>query len=456
MQAAPPPSLTPMRPEDLIVSPDPSQPRTPDQRMEGFRRMLTDLTFSLGSGLAAASANPRGRSLRTTAGIGQILQVPKFLQDQAEAKRVAEEARRQSAATALSGIMNQQSEIANRAATLKETQRLRTIEEQKAETEKQNIITDNAREADKATLEKNSYAPIGKEVPTKDGIFQLYAPKYWDGQDTSKLVKYKVGDTPDKVDTSQTPFEAWRKENPTAPMSEWFKLNKTEKESDRYNELFAKEQNGTATPAERVELKGLREQKTLTTTTRLEGQAANADVASGRKEVVNAYNDYKDAAQRLKTMTSAAQEAATSKNPGASDMVLLSNHIGMTFGAVKGAKTGRDLIEAHLAAKSLPESLALVAQKVLKGDQLSPEQRSEFLRLGQERLAVVKQSYADAKEVWQYTPPGDKGDIGLESTPHAPAPSPNGTITMTGPDGKIWNVPAGNFGVFEKNGYKRK
>jgi hypothetical protein len=81
----PPPDPVPLPPEDFIVSPDPNNPRTPDQRMEGFRRMLTNFTFDLGSGLSAASANPRGRTLRTEAGMGAILQMPKNLQDQQQA-----------------------------------------------------------------------------------------------------------------------------------------------------------------------------------------------------------------------------------------------------------------------------------------------------------------------------------------------------------------------------------
>lgn len=83
---------TMMRPEDLIVSPNPSQPRSRDQRMEGIRRLLTDFTFTLGSGMSAASQNPRGRAQRTMAGQGAILQVPEFLQRKQDALRASQEA----------------------------------------------------------------------------------------------------------------------------------------------------------------------------------------------------------------------------------------------------------------------------------------------------------------------------------------------------------------------------
>lgn len=91
-----PEAPTMMRPEDLIVSPDPSKPRTAEQRQEGIRRMLTDFTFSLGTGLSAASANPRGRAQRTQAGVGATLQVPEFLRRAQEAEKVQEEQRKRS------------------------------------------------------------------------------------------------------------------------------------------------------------------------------------------------------------------------------------------------------------------------------------------------------------------------------------------------------------------------
>lgn len=56
--------------------------------MEGFRRLLTNFTYSLGSGLTAANQSPRGRAQRTGAGMGAVLQVPEVLrraQEQAAA-----------------------------------------------------------------------------------------------------------------------------------------------------------------------------------------------------------------------------------------------------------------------------------------------------------------------------------------------------------------------------------
>jgi hypothetical protein len=185
----------PMRPEDLIVSPDPSQPHPANQRMEGIRRMLTDFTFSLGSGLTAASQNPRGRAQRTMAGQGAILQVPKKLQDQIDAKKVAEEQRKQMAATAMSNILNQQSEIQNRARTLAETTRLRQIQEKTAADNAANIAADNAREDAAANNPKiENYAP-GSLIITRDSKGNEISRETVPVKDTASNVSL----TPDKV-----------------------------------------------------------------------------------------------------------------------------------------------------------------------------------------------------------------------------------------------------------------
>jgi hypothetical protein len=74
-------------------------------------------------------------------------------------------------------------------------------------------------------------------------------------------------------------------------------------------------------------------------------------------------------------------------------MVLLSNHIFMTFGSVKGARIGTELIKAHLEARSIPERLAVIASRVLSGGQLSSEQRREFIALAEERVGERQRIY---------------------------------------------------------------
>lgn len=91
-------------------------------------------------------------------------------------------------------------------------------------------------------------------------------------------------------------------------------------------------------------------------------------------------------------------ESGKSSAPGADDMVLLSNHIAMTFGTVKGARTGKDLIEAHLRARSLPDNLAVMYSRLANGEQLTPGQRREFVELASRRVNELKQSRMDFDE----------------------------------------------------------
>jgi hypothetical protein len=88
-------------------------------------------------------------------------------------------------------------------------------------------------------------------------------------------------------------------------------------------------------------------------------------------------------------------------------MVLLSNHIAMTFGDVKGARTGQQLIEAHLNARSMPDKMEMIAKRILKGEQLTPEQRQGFIAAAKDRVAELEASYDQAKLANQYVPPGE-------------------------------------------------
>lgn len=118
--------------------------------------------------------------------------------------------------------------------------------------------------------------------------------------------------------------------------------------------------------------------------------SGNANARAGTAATVDLVN-----AQRLlKGMqdTYARISSGKSQAIGADDMALLSSHIAMTFGTVKGARTGKDLIEAHLNARSLPDALSVLAQKVLNGGQLSAGQRQEFVELAKRRVDEMTQS----------------------------------------------------------------
>jgi hypothetical protein len=113
------------------------------------------------------------------------------------------------------------------------------------------------------------------------------------------------------------------------------------------------------------------------------------------KEISTAYGAVQDAQTRYNKMK--ADIAAIARNPqnaGSYDIDLLFNHLAMTAGAVKGTRSGRDIIEEHLRARSMPEWWNVMAEKVLRGDQLSPAQRENFLHLASTTLGEARRKHA--------------------------------------------------------------
>lgn len=128
--------------------------------------------------------------------------------------------------------------------------------------------------------------------------------------------------------------------------------------------------------------------------------AANPLVRKGMEAFIPAY----DADMRLKQMTQQSEDKT-----GASDMALLFNHIAMTGGNVKGMRLGEHITTAHAQARGIPEELAVLYNKVVSGQQLSQNQRDNFLRLGIEvRNSTWQRSAAEARAFGvQGAPEGD-------------------------------------------------
>ena len=115
--------------------------------------------------------------------------------------------------------------------------------------------------------------------------------------------------------------------------------------------------------------------------------------------VTKAFQDVQDASQRLQTMQNDLKEIAANPNGniGSADMDLLSQHIALTFGTVKNARGGEQLIQAHIKARSLPEDLQVAYSQLAHGGQLSPQQRQNFVNLAQQRLKAYQDRYAAAQ-----------------------------------------------------------
>jgi hypothetical protein len=67
---------------------------------------------------------------------------------------------------------------------------------------------------------------------------------------------------------------------------------------------------------------------------------------------------------------------------GAFDMDMLSQHVALTFGAIKGGMRSKQMIDEHKNAVAWLERIQRGYQSGVRGSQLSPQQRSNFLKLG--------------------------------------------------------------------------
>lgn len=216
-------------------------------------------------------------------------------------------------------------------------------------------------------------------------------------------------------------------------------------EDEKINQLKIKVDKGTATADDKKELSSRMATKLAGVNQSNANMTVRQATAADRKEVTTKYNDLAAARALLRSMNDAITRinSGKSKAIGADDMILLSNHIAMTMGQVKGARTGQQLIDAHKQARDLPSELQTIVDGWTKGSQLSAGQREEFVHAAQDRLNGYQSDYGDAKSVYQWAPPGDKE--GIPSSAPTPPPGGNtgtGSIQMRAPDGTTQSVPS--------------
>jgi hypothetical protein len=121
--------------------------------------------------------------------------------------------------------------------------------------------------------------------------------------------------------------------------------------------------------------------------------------AGERSKLTVAFQGISDAQSRYNRMADDLAEITKHPdNTGSFDVDLLSQHIALTFGTVKGVRTGKDLIEKHLEARDLPADLEVMAKRVISGDQLSPAQRTNFIHLADVTLKNKQREYGELKQ----------------------------------------------------------
>jgi len=122
---------------------------------------------------------------------------------------------------------------------------------------------------------------------------------------------------------------------------------------------------------------------------------------SFQKDVVNKAYDTEKAYQMSQQALSEYQDAAKQGKTlptGAQSMLLLSQHLGTTFGNVKGSRITKDMIQEHLGARGISDDAQTAIQRVVNGDQLSPAQWKAFTDLiSQSRSATWNNAVSNAK-----------------------------------------------------------
>lgn len=81
---------------------------------------------------------------------------------------------------------------------------------------------------------------------------------------------------------------------------------------------------------------------------------------------------------------------------GPESMQFVANHIAVTFGSVKGARIGRDIIEQHVKARDLDQATEAMAQRVLSGGIITYQQAQQMLETAKINRKQAWQQARDA------------------------------------------------------------
>lgn len=171
----------------------------------------------------------------------------------------------------------------------------------------------------------------------------------------------------------------------------------------------------------------------------------NSDLASARNmdRLENAQQQILDEAQKR------GQKGPMGGGPylnGPESMQFVSNHIAMTFGGVKGARVGRDLIEAHIKARDLDQATEAAAQRVLAGGVITFQQAQQMMGTSKINRA---QMWNQAKQAAQQY--GVPDAVKLPSDLAGEQGPPQG---VTVPKGWSWTQQDGQWGITDGKNFR--
>jgi hypothetical protein len=137
-----------------------------------------------------------------------------------------------------------------------------------------------------------------------------------------------------------------------------------------------------------------------------------------------------------------AAKAAGKRLPtGAKSMLLLAQHIQNTFGMGKGARQTTHMIEQHLGARGVTDSMTVAFNKFLNGDELSEGQWNDFHELiSQSRDAAWKEVIGSGDAIGRplekaYIPADMIKKYAKPKPPAAPAAAPGAAPAAAAPGG---------------------
>jgi hypothetical protein len=166
--------------------------------------------------------------------------------------------------------------------------------------------------------------------------------------------------------------------NPGKPLPAQYQLpaNATRGDYDRIDKALQAVEGAQGTAAQRATANALREQGMQQTKTRAEEARQQKAIDTINKEYVTPADSIERSYQMFQDAYNAILRGDA--KTGAEDMLLLSQHLGTTFGQVKGSRMNKDLIQEHKDAIGMQDRIERFGNMLSTGQQLSPAQRKEF------------------------------------------------------------------------------
>lgn len=164
-----------------------------------------------------------------------------------------------------------------------------------------------------------------------------------------------------------------------------------------------------------------------------------ADYNTAKKEVSKADDDYDAATNRMKVMDKNIEEAKAGDQQAM--ISLLTNHIGMTLGAQKGARISQTILnEAEQSAPWIGRVEARFdGNGYLSGVVLTPQQMDSMVKLAHEKADTLRDHANNMRD--RYQEELHSGGVESKSKEHIKPAEASGQVTVTDPRGGVHVFP---------------